>query len=166
MIGSQISRHIIDQSGERPKTIRTRFPALFVTGFLHLIRIHFGIASYQANKFKKINNSTMIGWEIRIDSSREKHKDCNHRMDMSGPKLQERGKKLLVSTGLHGGHVGGQEQKHFSSLGSKLYFDVNVSRTKFRCIDPQHGCLVTWTTNRTLKDNKSSIILSGHINAQ
>ena len=28
------------------------------------------------------------------------------------------------------GHVGGQEQKHFSSLGTKLYFHVNSSRKK------------------------------------
>ena len=27
-----------------------------------------------------------------------------------------------------GGHVGGQEQKHFSPLGTKLYFHVNSSR--------------------------------------
>ena len=52
--------------------------------------------SYQVNKFKKINKSTMIGWEIRIDSSREKYKDCNHRMDMSGPKLQKRGEKNIA----------------------------------------------------------------------
>ena len=28
----------------------------------------------------------------------------------------------------HGGYVGGQEQKHFSPLGTKLYFHVNSSR--------------------------------------
>ena len=35
---------------------------------------------------------------------------------------------LLVCPWRHGGHVGGQEQKHFSPLGSKLYFHVNSSR--------------------------------------
>ena len=85
-----------------------------------------------SKEFMKTIKSTMIGWEIRIDSSREKHKDCNHWMDMSGPKLQERGKKntLLVCRWRHGGNVGGQEQKHFSSLGTKLYFHVNASRKK------------------------------------
>ena len=32
---------------------------------------------------------------------------------------------LLVCTWRHGGHVGGQEQKLFSPLGTKLYFHVN-----------------------------------------
>ena len=41
---------------------------------------------------------------------------------------------LLVCRWRHGGHVGGQEQKHFSPLGT--------SRKKFYCTDPQHGCLV------------------------
>ena len=36
--------------------------------------------------------------------------------------------ELLVCTWRHGGHVGGQEQKHFSPLGTKLYFHVNFSR--------------------------------------
>ena len=35
---------------------------------------------------------------------------------------------LLVCTWRHGGHVGGQERKHLSSLGTKLYFNVNYSR--------------------------------------
>ena len=34
----------------------------------------------------------------------------------------------LVCTWRHGGDVGGQEQKHFSPLGTKLYFHVNSSR--------------------------------------
>ena len=36
--------------------------------------------------------------------------------------------QLLVCTRRHGGHVGGQEQKHFSPLGTKLYFHVNSLR--------------------------------------
>ena len=40
---------------------------------------------------------------------------------------------LLVCTWRHGGHVGGQEQKHFSPLGTKLYFHVNFSR-KYSCV--------------------------------
>ena len=35
---------------------------------------------------------------------------------------------LLVCTLRHGGHVGGQEQNHFSPLETKLYFHVNCSR--------------------------------------
>ena len=34
-------------------------------------------------------------------------------------------KQLLVCTRRHGDHVGGQEQKHFSPLGTKLYFRVH-----------------------------------------
>ena len=35
---------------------------------------------------------------------------------------------MLVCTWRHGFHVGSQEQKHFSPLGTKLYFHVNSSR--------------------------------------
>ena len=52
--------------------------------------------------------------------------------------------KLLVCTWRHGGHVGGQEQKHFSPLGTKLYFHVNSSRKNSIEIDPKHGRLVKW----------------------
>ena len=34
---------------------------------------------------------------------------------------------LLVCKWRHGGHVGGQEQKHFSPLGNELYFDANLA---------------------------------------
>ena len=40
-------------------------------------------------------------------------------------------------------HVGGQEQKHFALLGTKLYFHVNSSRKKSYWFDPQHNRLVT-----------------------
>ena len=36
------------------------------------------------------------------------------------------GDVLLVCKWRHGGHVGGQEQKHFSPLGNELYFDANL----------------------------------------
>ena len=41
--------------------------------------------------------------------------------------------------------VSDQGQKHFSPLGTKLYFHVNSSR-KYSdyCIDIKHGRLVTW----------------------
>ena len=42
----------------------------------------------------------------------------------------------------HGGCVGGQEQKHFSPLGTNLYFHVNSSRKKYCCIGHQHGRLI------------------------
>ena len=51
---------------------------------------------------------------------------------------------LLGLRGLHGRHVGGQELKHFSPLGTKRCFHVNSSREKIYCFDPQHGRLVTW----------------------
>ena len=53
---------------------------------------------------------------------------------------------LFVCTLRHGGHVGGQEQKRISPVGTKCkFFEQN-----FYCIDPQHGRLVPWlqTKNR------------------
>ena len=52
---------------------------------------------------------------------------------------------LLVCTWRHGGHVGGQAQKHFSPLGTKLYFHVNSSRKYSFVLTPNmaalsHGC--------------------------
>ena len=43
-------------------------------------------------------------------------------------KLHRPACQLLVCTWRHGGHVGGQEQKHFSPLGTKLYFHVHSLR--------------------------------------
>ena len=41
--------------------------------------------------------------------------------------------------------VSDQGQKHFSLLGTKLYFHVNSSRKySENCIDIKHGRLVTW----------------------
>ena len=51
---------------------------------------------------------------------------------------------LLVCRWRHSGHLGRQEQRHFSSLGSNLYFHVNSSRKQFYCTYPQHCRLVTW----------------------
>ena len=50
---------------------------------------------------------------------------------------------LQVSTWRHGGHVGGQEQKHFSPLGTKRYFHVNSSGKNpiVLTTDPQHETL-------------------------
>ena len=58
---------------------------------------------------------------------------------------------LLVCMWCHGGHVSGQEQMHFSPLGTRLYFHVNSSRKNLYCIDPQHGCLVTWLQTKNMK---------------
>ena len=52
-------------------------------------------------------------------------------------------KVLLVYAWRHGGHVGDQEQKHFSSLGTKLYFHVNFRKIKFIVTDHQLGRRVT-----------------------
>ena len=52
---------------------------------------------------------------------------------------------LLVCTWRHGGHVGGREQKHFSPLGTKLYFHVHSSRKYSFVLTPnKHGRLFTW----------------------
>ena len=40
---------------------------------------------------------------------------------------------------------------HFSPLGTRLYFHVNSSRKNLYCIDPQHGCLVTWLQTKNMK---------------
>ena len=58
---------------------------------------------------------------------------------------------LLVCMWCHGGHVSGQEQMHFSPLGTRLYFHVNSSRKNLYCIDPQCGCLVTWLQTNNMK---------------
>ena len=49
--------------------------------------------------------------------------------------------QLLVCTLRHGGHVGGQEQKHFSPLGTKLYFHVNSSRKYSFVLTPNMAAL-------------------------
>ena len=41
----------------------------------------------------------------------------------------------------HGSHVSGQEQKHFSSLGTKLYFHVNSSRKNSIVLTPNMAAL-------------------------
>ena len=42
---------------------------------------------------------------------------------------------------LHGGHVGGQEQKHFSPLAAKLCFRVNSSRKNSIVLTPNMAAL-------------------------
>ena len=48
---------------------------------------------------------------------------------------------LLVCTWRHGGHVGGQEQKHFSPLGTKLFFHVHSSRKYSFVLTPNMAAL-------------------------
>ena len=48
---------------------------------------------------------------------------------------------LLVCTWCHGGHVDGQEQKHLSSLGTKLYFHVNSSLKNSILLTPNMAAL-------------------------
>ena len=48
---------------------------------------------------------------------------------------------LLVCTWRHGGHVDGQEQKHFSPLGTKLYFHVNSLRKYSFVLTPNMAAL-------------------------
>ena len=58
-------------------------------------------------------------------------------------------KVLLVCTWRHGGHVGGQEQKHFSPLGTKLYFHVNSSRKYSFVLTPNMAALSRGCKPRT-----------------
>ena len=55
-----------------------------------------------------------------------------------GPKegLRRQLTVLLVCTWRQGGHVGDQGQKHFSPLGTKLYFQVNSSRKNYIVLTP------------------------------
>lgn len=48
---------------------------------------------------------------------------------------------LLVCTWRQGDHVGGQEQKHFSPLGTKLYFHVNSSWKNYIVMTPNMAAL-------------------------
>ena len=49
--------------------------------------------------------------------------------------------KLLVCTWCHGGRVGGQEQKHFSPLVTKLHFHVNSWRKNYIVFTPSVAAL-------------------------
>ena len=61
--------------------------------------------------------------------------------------------KLLVCTWRHGGHVGGQEQKHFSPLGTKLYFHVNSSRKYSFVLTPNMAALSRGCKPRILRSH-------------
>ena len=56
---------------------------------------------------------------------------------------------LLVCRWRHGDHVGGQEEKHFSSLGAKLYFHVNFSRKHSIALTPNMAGLSRGCKSRT-----------------
>ena len=45
----------------------------------------------------------------------------------------------MVCTRHHGGHVGGQEQKHIPPLGTELHFHVNSSRKKNSFVLTEHS---------------------------
>ena len=51
-------------------------------------------------------------------------------------------RQLLFFTWRHGGLFGGQEQKHFSPLGTKLYFHVNSSSKKFTVLAPNMAAVL------------------------
>ena len=68
---------------------------------------------------------------------------------------------LLVCIWRHSGHLGRQEQKHFSSLESNLYFHLNPSRKQFYCTDSQLGRLVTWLQTKNTHMVTSSVPLGG-----
>ena len=74
-------------------------------------------------------------------------------------KLHRPACQLLVCTWRHGSHVGGQERKHFSPLGTNLYFHVNSLRKYSFVLTPNmatlsHGCkpriVDQYTTTNTL----------------
>ena len=60
-----------------------------------------------------------------------------------GPKegLRRQLTVLVVCTWRQGGHIGDQGQKHFSPLGTKLYFQVNSSRKNFIVLTPNMSAL-------------------------
>ena len=68
---------------------------------------------------------------------------------------------ILVCRWRHSGHLGRQEQRHFISLGSNLYFHLNPSRKQFYCTDPQHGRLVTWLQTKNTHMVTSLVSLGG-----
>ena len=59
----------------------------------------------------------------------------------SSSSLSSSSSSLLVCTWRHSGHVGGQEQKHFSPLGTKIYFHVNSSRKYSFVLTPNMAAL-------------------------
>ena len=61
---------------------------------------------------------------------------------------------LLVCKWRHGGHVGGQEQKHFSPLGNELYFDANLAE-KFLLFWPPTWLPCHVVANQELKGSRS-----------
>ena len=50
---------------------------------------------------------------------------------MQEAKSHQKVDKRAECTWRHGSHVGGHERKHFSPLGTKLYFHVNSSRLNY-----------------------------------
>ena len=70
------------------------------------------------------------------------------------------GSSSIACTWCHGGHVGGEQKKHFSPLAT--LFSCKFFKKKLFCIDLQHGRLTTWlqtkkialelTNDRRLKD--------------
>ena len=64
---------------------------------------------------------------------------------------------LLVCKWRHGGHVGSQEQKHFSPLGNELYFDANLAE-KFLLFWPP-----TWPPCHVVANQelKASVMIYG-----
>ena len=72
---------------------------------------------------------------------------------------------LLVCMWRHGGHVRGQEQNHFSPLGTKLCFQVNSSRKNSIVLTPNMAALSRgWKANNSVKMH-SLTILKFHCNS-
>ena len=74
---------------------------------------------------------------------------------------------LLVCTWRHGGHVGGQEQKHFSPLGTKLHFHVNYSRKSSIVLTPNmaalsRGCKPRIVASICVSVWSESVVAEGH----
>ena len=64
---------------------------------------------------------------------------------------------LLVCTWRHGNHVGGQEQKHSSPLGTKLYFHVNSSRKYSFVLTPNMAALSRGCKPRIIVSNRPTV---------
>ena len=66
---------------------------------------------------------------------------------------RHRSKVLLACTWRHGGDAGGQEQKHLSPLGTKLYFHVNWSRKNSVGLTPNMAALSRGCKLRIVRHN-------------
>ena len=84
----------------------------------------------------------LLAFLVRAEKRKEKSiRNLQHEIWPNKFHIYVKNTVLLVCTWRHGGHVGGQEQKHFSPLGSKLYFHVNSSSKYSFALTPNMAAL-------------------------